>query len=251
MAIGEATLARGWSCPGASPPRVRSVSALSPFPGAHDLLPHPILAGRQPVHRQVPLSQARLCSLQGPRRPALGSAAQRSPAAHCLSARLPAGALAEHLTLAPAVHSPTLPPAEFRGSRSCDGGLTNFIPLPPQTVGVRVCCFPSKQLSPVYRRADGQAVVASSGQALRGSRQACSMQHSGSAQRLAACQAACGQTPAVWNSMSTDLAPCHAGMHALLPLPAGLPSAQTRLSHGTTASPRWCNGHSSPQTRPP
>lgn len=43
------------------------------------------------------------------------------------------------------------PFTEFRGSRSCDGGLTNFIPLPPQTVGVRVCCFPSKQLSPVYR----------------------------------------------------------------------------------------------------
>ncbi|KAL4457761.1 hypothetical protein ABPG75_012626 [Micractinium tetrahymenae] len=43
------------------------------------------------------------------------------------------------------------PFTDFRGSRHCDGGLTNFIPLPPQTVGVRVCCFPSKQLSPVYR----------------------------------------------------------------------------------------------------
>ncbi|KAL4443023.1 hypothetical protein ABPG77_008514 [Micractinium sp. CCAP 211/92] len=43
------------------------------------------------------------------------------------------------------------PFTEFRGSRHCDGGLTNFIPLPPETVGVRVCCFPSKQLSPVYR----------------------------------------------------------------------------------------------------
>ena len=40
---------------------------------------------------------------------------------------------------------------EFRGERSCDGGLTNFIPIPPGTVGVRVSCFPSKQLSPVYR----------------------------------------------------------------------------------------------------
>jgi hypothetical protein len=39
----------------------------------------------------------------------------------------------------------------FRGERHCDGGLTNFIPLPPGTVGIRVCCFPSKQLSPVYR----------------------------------------------------------------------------------------------------
>ena len=42
-------------------------------------------------------------------------------------------------------------PAEFRGERHCDGGLTNFIPLAPGTVGVRVCCFPSQQLSPVYR----------------------------------------------------------------------------------------------------
>ena len=41
--------------------------------------------------------------------------------------------------------------AEFRGERHCDGGLTNFIPLPPATLGVRVCCFPSQQLSPVYR----------------------------------------------------------------------------------------------------
>ncbi|EFN58812.1 hypothetical protein CHLNCDRAFT_56906 [Chlorella variabilis] len=40
---------------------------------------------------------------------------------------------------------------EFRGERHCDGGLTNFIPLPPGTVGVRICCFPSRQLSPVYR----------------------------------------------------------------------------------------------------
>ena len=72
-----------------------------------------------------------------------------------------------HLVCRPAVqlhlcssppHLPPLPhpaaaptPAEFRGERHCDGGLTNFIPLPPGTVGIRVCCFPSKQLSPVYR----------------------------------------------------------------------------------------------------
>lgn len=43
------------------------------------------------------------------------------------------------------------PHADFRGERHCDGGLTNFIPLPPGTVGIRVCCFPSQQLSPVYR----------------------------------------------------------------------------------------------------
>jgi len=39
----------------------------------------------------------------------------------------------------------------FRGSPHLDGGLTNFIPLPPQTVGIRISCFPSQQLSPVYR----------------------------------------------------------------------------------------------------
>ena len=35
---------------------------------------------------------------------------------------------------------------DFRGEVHCDGGLTNFIPIPPGTVGVRVCCFPSKQV---------------------------------------------------------------------------------------------------------
>ncbi|GAB4816375.1 hypothetical protein N2152v2_003421 [Parachlorella kessleri] len=40
---------------------------------------------------------------------------------------------------------------EFRGVPCVDGGLTKFIPLPPQTVGIRVCCFPSKQLNPYYR----------------------------------------------------------------------------------------------------
>ena len=36
----------------------------------------------------------------------------------------------------------------FRGRASYDGGLTNFIPLPPTVQhGVRVCCFPSKQVS--------------------------------------------------------------------------------------------------------
>ena len=41
--------------------------------------------------------------------------------------------------------------AEFRGEPHMDGGLSNFIPLAPATVGVRVCCFPARQLSPVYR----------------------------------------------------------------------------------------------------
>lgn len=40
---------------------------------------------------------------------------------------------------------------EFRGEPHFDGGLTNFIPVVPGTVGVRVCCFPSRQLSPMYR----------------------------------------------------------------------------------------------------
>ena len=31
-----------------------------------------------------------------------------------------------------------------------DGGLTNFIPLPPTQHGVRVCCFPSKQITTIY-----------------------------------------------------------------------------------------------------
>lgn len=43
------------------------------------------------------------------------------------------------------------PVTEFRGEYHMDGGLTNFIPIAPGTVGIRVCCFPSKQLSPVYR----------------------------------------------------------------------------------------------------
>lgn len=38
----------------------------------------------------------------------------------------------------------------FRGSASYDGGLTNFIPIPPADYGVRICCFPSKQLNSVY-----------------------------------------------------------------------------------------------------
>lgn len=53
------------------------------------------------------------------------------------------------LPMTPLPLHPTAP--DFRGERHCDGGLTNFIPLPPGTVGIRVCCFPSKQLSPVYR----------------------------------------------------------------------------------------------------
>ena len=38
----------------------------------------------------------------------------------------------------------------FRGKRCYDGGLTNFIPLPPTQHGVRVCCFPSKQITTIY-----------------------------------------------------------------------------------------------------
>lgn len=38
----------------------------------------------------------------------------------------------------------------FRGKRCYDGGLTNFIPLPPTQHGVRVCCFPSKQMTTIY-----------------------------------------------------------------------------------------------------
>lgn len=37
----------------------------------------------------------------------------------------------------------------FRGQASYDGGLTNFIPLPPVDHGVRVCCFASKQITSV------------------------------------------------------------------------------------------------------
>jgi predicted acylesterase/phospholipase RssA len=37
----------------------------------------------------------------------------------------------------------------FRGQASYDGGLTNFIPLPPVEHGVRVCCFASKQITSV------------------------------------------------------------------------------------------------------
>lgn len=43
--------------------------------------------------------------------------------------------------------------AVYRGTPCFDGGFTRFIPLPPQTVGVRICCFPSKQLNPYYRSA--------------------------------------------------------------------------------------------------
>lgn len=35
----------------------------------------------------------------------------------------------------------------FRGAAHYDGGLTNFIPIPPGTEGVRVCVFPSSQLA--------------------------------------------------------------------------------------------------------
>lgn len=39
----------------------------------------------------------------------------------------------------------------FRGQLYYDGGLSNFIPLPPGVdVGVRVCCLPARQLKTVY-----------------------------------------------------------------------------------------------------
>ncbi|KAK9811101.1 hypothetical protein WJX73_002918 [Symbiochloris irregularis] len=39
----------------------------------------------------------------------------------------------------------------FRGALHYDGGLTNFIPLPPTVpVGIRVCCLPAGQLNTVY-----------------------------------------------------------------------------------------------------
>ena len=41
--------------------------------------------------------------------------------------------------------------SEFRGKVHLDGGVTNFIPLPPgDEPGVRISCFGSKQLSAVY-----------------------------------------------------------------------------------------------------
>ena len=40
---------------------------------------------------------------------------------------------------------------EYRGASYYDGGLSNFLPLPPSVkAGVRVCCFPSKQINSVY-----------------------------------------------------------------------------------------------------
>ena len=39
----------------------------------------------------------------------------------------------------------------YRGAQHYDGGLTNFIPIPPNVQqGIRVCCFPSKQINSVY-----------------------------------------------------------------------------------------------------
>lgn len=42
----------------------------------------------------------------------------------------------------------------YRGAYYFDGGITNFIPSPPGTNTVRVCCFPSRQL----RRIGGIAI---------------------------------------------------------------------------------------------
>ena len=40
------------------------------------------------------------------------------------------------------------PMTRFRDELHLDGGLTNFIPLPPGTAcGIRICCFPSRLLS--------------------------------------------------------------------------------------------------------
>lgn len=40
----------------------------------------------------------------------------------------------------------------YRGQEHFDGGLTNFIPIPPDVkAGVRICCFPAKQLTSVYK----------------------------------------------------------------------------------------------------
>lgn len=37
---------------------------------------------------------------------------------------------------------------QFRGNLACDGGLTNFLPVPADSqYAVRVCCFPSQSLS--------------------------------------------------------------------------------------------------------
>jgi len=44
------------------------------------------------------------------------------------------------------------PVTDFRNDFHLDGGITNFIPVVPGTVPVRVCCFPSQQISTdIYR----------------------------------------------------------------------------------------------------
>lgn len=54
--------------------------------------------------------------------------------------------------------------------RADDGGLTNFIPLPPVEHGVRVCCFASKQIT--------RWVADSHRHAARSPRQECAPQRS-------------------------------------------------------------------------
>lgn len=46
------------------------------------------------------------------------------------------------------------PFTDFRGQIHLDGGLTNFIPIVPGSTGIRVCCFPSKQLTTSLYRID-------------------------------------------------------------------------------------------------
>jgi hypothetical protein len=43
------------------------------------------------------------------------------------------------------------PTTRFRGGLALDGGLADFVPLPPGGAGVRVSPFPARQLSPIYR----------------------------------------------------------------------------------------------------
>ena len=75
--------------------------------------------------------------------------------AHCLqgwptASPIPLGSV----RVPPPTHPPTPPPPWPHSSDNpiaLAAGLTNFIPIPPNTVGIRVCCFPSKQLSRLYR----------------------------------------------------------------------------------------------------
>lgn len=40
----------------------------------------------------------------------------------------------------------------FRGALACDGGLANFLPVPPDVeYAARVCCFPSQSMPALVR----------------------------------------------------------------------------------------------------